>query len=79
MRGYQIGNARKKDIGQVHDHSIHLQNTQHHTLDLPFFLPLTNSEDLSARTTVTASATVEVDKMSSSQLLRIAAVIVAAP
>lgn len=39
--------------------------------------PLTNSEDLSARTTVDASATV--DKMSTSQLLRIAAVIVATP
>lgn len=34
--GYQVGSVHRKDTGRGLDPSIHLQNTQHHTLDLPF-------------------------------------------
>lgn len=53
------------------------QNGLRAGISIYLLFPLTNSEDLSARIMVDASATV--DKMSTSQLLRIAAVIVATP
>jgi hypothetical protein len=52
-------------------------NGVHAGISIYLLFPLTNSEDLSARIRVDASATL--DKMSTSQLLRIAAVIVATP